>query len=768
MTEAVELILPNGETLAVRDKRHELRDPRAATTATTWQSPTQPQIEPWDAEQAWRLGVAANVIAYRCVQLRARAAASVPLVAGRRMGDTSTINEKAPIARLLGPPPGGPAPKLSATKLFRWTHAQKIVTGRRAWEIETDSRGVPVAFWPLASAHLRAFPSKSGTEWFRLFEFGPAHDPVRLKPEDVFYGWEPSGTNFREAESELQSARYDLSMVQLSDRHSLGFLRNSAVPAAIITTTQFPSEAARRKFLQNWSADFQGPDNAGRVALNEVSDDGEGPVADSIDVKVLGLSAKDARLVEQRRDLMAEVAISLGTPWSKLDASGRTFSNADAEDRDWWENTILPDLIDLQDDINMQLAPRLGGDVVWFDLRNVRALKRQLFAPHLDLPALLDRGAIVPNEIRADAGLSPLPGGDVPIVPLATQTATQAAAPMARAVEAVEARMLALETRSVETPPEPEHEDRTADPELVEQRRTRIWQASNAVVTGLESRWQRSWRRMFARQEAATLDRLTGKRGRQAFAKRDAAVPLDAESVFTREFWTAEAEQLALYLYEETVGAGTARLSHSFGVSFDLSAPWVSDFIGARANKLAGQVTQTTYEAIQQAMTDGVQAGEGIDDIARRIRGVFAEASTQRATVIARTEVISAYNGAAVLGAAQMPSDVVAAQEWIATRDGRTRSAHSGADGQVVAIGTAFDVGGDSLAYPGDPNGKAKNTVQCRCTVAFLTSDEFDAAVAGRGAGKVESRAAKVALAMVAKGEFDETAFRRALRGAAA
>lgn len=144
--------------------------------------------------------------------------AAVPLVAGRKMGDAKSIDDNAPIARLLGPPPGGPAPKLSAYKLLRWTFAQKIVTGRRAWEIETDDGkpdGTPVAFYPLAAAHLRVHPSKSGSEWFRLFEYGPAHDPVKLKPEEVFYGWEPSGNDFRVAESELQSARYDLSLSRL-------------------------------------------------------------------------------------------------------------------------------------------------------------------------------------------------------------------------------------------------------------------------------------------------------------------------------------------------------------------------------------------------------------------------------------------------------------------------------------------------------------------------------------------------------------------------
>lgn len=252
-----------------------------------------------------------------------------------------------------------------------------------------------------------------------------------------------------------------------------------------------------------------------------------------------------------------------------------------------------------------------------------------------------------------------------------------------------------------------------------------------------------------------------------AFEQREAAESVDAEAIFTRAFWTAEAEQLATDLFEETTAAGLARLSHSFGVSFDLSDRWVVEFIESRANQLAGQVTDTTYEAIQAQLVEGVELGESIDELAERIRSVFTQATDNRATVIARTEVISAYNGSATLGAAQMPADVVAAQEWIATRDGRTRSAHAAVDGQVVAVGAAFEVGGDSLAYPGDPSGRARNTVQCRCSVAFLTPDEY-AEVLARGSLRVEARAAKLALRMIGSGEeFDELGLRRALEAVA-
>jgi HK97 family phage portal protein len=749
----------------------DVRDPRAATRTQGYASPTMPQLDEWNADQAFRLGYAMNVVAYRCVQLRARAGASVPFVAGRRMRDATTIVESSPLARLLGPPPGGPAPKLSAAKLLRWTFAQKIVTGRRAWEIESDDNDRPVALWPLVAGQLRAHPSQQGNEWFRLFEYGPHHDPVKFKPNEVFYGWEPSGTDFRQAESELQSARFDLSLINLCDRYSIGFLRNNAVPAAIITTTQFPDDEAKAKFLRNWSSEYSGPENAGRVALNEVGDDGDGPVGDSIDVKVLGLSAKDSRLMEMRKDLTHELAIALGTPFSKLDASGRTFENADAEDRDWWENTILPDLIDLQDDINMQLAPRLGSEVGWFDLRGVRALQRryQPVTQTVGAPELTQGLLMTINEARADYGLEPIPDGDrfftaeeLALLQGAQSTGTEA---VVRMLVDAEQRMAAIEARASETPAiePPAPELRVADPEAIELRRARIWQATDATVRTLEVRWERAWAKLFARQLDSTLSRLTGKRGRQ-LTTRAASEPVDAEGVFSREFWATESADMAEGLYEDVSATSLAALSARVGIAFDVSNPWVSDFIRARANQLAGQVTQTTYDAIQAALDDGVGVGESIDQLADRIRTLFTQTYRNRAETVARTEVISAYNGAGVLGASTLPADVVAGQEWIATRDGRTRVEHSEADGQVVGIGTAFSVAGVSMAYPGDPNGGASNTVNCRCTVAFLTPEEMvDMGVAR----SVPLPVARTALGMVRNGEpFDEVRFRRALSAA--
>lgn len=777
MSDRAPIRLPANRDRAIDLAPLNRRDPRGSTQRQAWQSSgDMPMVYEWDAATALRYGYLANVIAFRCVQLRANAVASIPIVAGRRMGDAKTINENAPITRLLGPPPGGPAPRLSASKLIRWTIAQEIVTGRRAWEIESDDNDVPIAFWPLVAAQLDAVASKGGVEWFTEFRYGSRHDPVKFKPKDVFFGWDPSGTDFRQAESVFQSARYDLSLVTMSDRYGLSFLKNNAVPAAVVTTTAFPDEAMKRAFERQWGAEFQGPDAAGRTMFNYVGGDGDGPVAESIDIKVLGLSAKDSRLIEQRKAAMAEIAIALGTPWSKLDASGRTFDNAEIEDRTWYEETILPDLTDLQDDINMQLAPRLGSDVCWFDLRGVRALQRKMvpMSQPVGAPSMVQSRIWKIDEARVDTGQEPLPNGegdrfltdDEVILFLAPASAAAADSVVTPGLDPAKTPPALPPAPNLPAPDGTLTATREADPEVVEQRRAKVWRTADATAKGLEQRWERALRKLFERQAKAVLDRLAGKRGRRTVEQRDPSAQIDPSSIFDLAFWVQETSDVVDGLYEDVTAAGLARLSLAYSIHFDLSAPFVRQFIEQRTNQLAGPITQTTYDAIQSALVDGVEAGESIDDIATRVRSVFTQASETRAVTIARTEVIGAYNGAASLGASQLPADVVAGQEWIATRDGRTREAHASADGQIIPIGASFDVGGHQLAYPGDPAGGASNVVNCRCTVGFLTPEEF-ADETSRLPRQIERRTAIALLALVDE-HTDFVKWRRAAEEVAA
>jgi uncharacterized protein YoaH (UPF0181 family) len=282
------------------------------------------------------------------------------------------------------------------------------------------------------------------------------------------------------------------------------------------------------------------------------------------------------------------------------------------------------------------------------------------------------------------------------------------------------------------------------------------------VVRQQERAWERSFRRLFNRQADATVKRLEG----QARAKKISEGRASAGDLFDPAFWAGQTADEAAALYEGLATAAFTRLSDRFGVSFDLEAEFAQEFITSRANQLAGQVTTTTYEAITAALAEGVGEGEAIPDLAARIREVFSEASATRATTIARTEVVGGFGAATRAAITGLPSDVVAAVQWIATRDGRTRASHSAADGQIVSVSAPFQVGGSSMLYPGDPNGGADECVNCRCAMAALTPEEFEAEAtlyAMAPPPPVPIDRARVALAMVQPGEFDEDRFRKAL-----
>lgn len=143
-------------------------------------------------------------------------------------------------------------------------------------------------------------------------------------------------------------------------------------------------------------------------------------------------------------------------------------------------------------------------------------------------------------------------------------------------------------------------------------------------------------------------------------------------------------------------------------------------------SRLVG-VPDEVFDTMRTAIETGRRDGESIPQIAARIDGLLVDQErwTNRATVIARTEVIGANNSGGY-SAARAMSDFLGTEgglvvkEWLSTSDGRTRPTHAAADGQQVrGMDTPFSVGGADLQFAGDPTGPAEETVQCRCTVLY-------------------------------------------------
>lgn len=151
-------------------------------------------------------------------------------------------------------------------------------------------------------------------------------------------------------------------------------------------------------------------------------------------------------------------------------------------------------------------------------------------------------------------------------------------------------------------------------------------------------------------------------------------------------------------------------LAAEIGVSLQLLRPDVLRFAEREAAWLVKEIAATTRDAIADALSAGIEAGEGSLDIARRIQDLPAF-DRDRARLVARTETTRVMNGA--------PTEALKAREaetgrryqktWSAVLDDRVRDEHADMNGETVPIGATFSNG---LEYPSEPN--------CRCVL--LTS----------------------------------------------
>lgn len=161
-----------------------------------------------------------------------------------------------------------------------------------------------------------------------------------------------------------------------------------------------------------------------------------------------------------------------------------------------------------------------------------------------------------------------------------------------------------------------------------------------------------------------------------------------------------------------------------------IPAELVTEFLATKTVQVTGIMAETREsvragikQLIDEALREEKKPSAG--EIARRIRSSYFgpedarpfAVSSERAALIARTELVQAENGGIVAG---YTATGVQEIEWVAYTDGRSGDRHhERMDGKRVKLGESFTTPlGNELRYPGDPLGPIKETANCRCTVA--------------------------------------------------
>jgi len=135
-------------------------------------------------------------------------------------------------------------------------------------------------------------------------------------------------------------------------------------------------------------------------------------------------------------------------------------------------------------------------------------------------------------------------------------------------------------------------------------------------------------------------------------------------------------------------------------IEFDFTNPEVQKWLKEYVFKFAAKIEADSVEQLRRALLDGLDAGEGIPKITRRINDIFIDWSKSRAEMVARTEAIRAANRGAVEAYKQAG---ITKKVWITHHSDRTCLFCESLDGKIVGVEeNYFDIGDKFTVEDGD------------------------------------------------------------------
>ena len=553
-------------------------------------------------------------------------------------------NATHPMVRLLD----RPNPYYSGVLLWMATLADWMLTGNAYWVKIRSSAGKVVELYWLPAGMVEPRWDEDGSEYLTHYEYSVNGDRKKLEPEDVVhfrYGLDPA--NVRKGLSPLATLLREVFTDDEAANYTASLLKNMGIPGVIVSPDGDlgPSRDDLERAKAEYEAKFGG-DNRGRALF----------MSGKTKVDVLTFNPQQMDLKQLRRIPEERVTAVFGLPavvvglGAGLDRS--TFANFKEAREAAYESNVIPTQRLLAAEIATQLLPEFEAAedaIVDFDLSQVRVLQEDQDALFKRAGQAVRDGLIKQNEGRQMIGFDQDPDGDVWLLPMSVVAI--AAGDLATPPPALPApRATITEVPPEKSLPGPETKAQSADAVFQramlrqrEQRARSLKGEIDAYFRGLAARTEDRYRERAGKMRE--LDGTKADREPQTWP-----VAVKAEDIIPEE----EARGLVAILRgsAEAIGEATFELaSDRLGteIAWDLQNPNVTAYLSLSSERVQG-IMDTTRADLRKALQDGEAAGEGISQLAKRVREVVEESYKGRGETIARTEVGTSQQRAAILG----------------------------------------------------------------------------------------------------------------------
>lgn len=554
--------------------------------------------------------------------------------------------------------------------------------------------------------------------FIRGYEFNTSEGTTVFAPEDIIYDSQPNPLDDFSGMSALFAANTRVETELNAVTYQRNFFKNSARPDFILKTTNRVTNQQKEDIRDSWEKRHKGALASGRGAFLE----------GGLEYQQISISQREMDYIESLKMTRDDILTAFGVPKPIVAITDDVnLANAQTAMQIFISETIVPEIKRLTEKLNEDLITPEFGDVFYIDFVDPTPenIKEKAEVQQIQIQS----GVLLINEARETWGLDPVKGGDTlyqPIsnIPVGGKTTpsekTIKGSPLSifkgrpgalkflevreevmKHIEKEASKKVGIATRSVENKIERKEVKKIVPAEI----RLEWADTVNKSIDSKSKNYEKSILNYADDQKSRVINALKSDKSLNSKALKGLFDVAKENKLF--------AEISIPFITEFVVSAGKEALQTITPQNdFDVTEA-IQKYIKERAKIISKQINDTTLDKLSSTLAEGIDSGEGIADLTKRVEDVYSEYPTYRAETIARTETTAANNKGFTEGYRQ--SGVANAKEWIATNDSRTRDSHAHADGEVVKLDDSFSNG---LDYPGDPSADPGETINCRCVLA--------------------------------------------------
>jgi HK97 family phage portal protein len=442
-----------------------------------------------------------------------------------------------------------------------------------------------------------------------------------LEPNEVIHFRMPNPTNPFRGLGPVEAGKIYIQTEESGSVWTRNALNNAGRPSGILSLKGVITDDDFSQLKKEFKQNYTGSENAGKTMLLKGTD--------GLDYQKMGMELGEVALKEMKDMTRDDIMVMFRVSKTMLGISDDVNrANAREGKQVFIENIIKPELDRFIDQVNSKLAPMFEKGLTLY-YKDPATISEQEMMKEWEIG---HNKWLTTNDIRFEKGLDPIEGGDVIYQPLNL-------VPMS-------------ETPAILTPQKKVKKQLTRHEKGEIFRKTLFTQADQ-----WSSKYENELKKEFDIQRKEIF------RQNKSLTKTFASWLFDQKESKARLLKVLTPISYAFMKEQSKLAFDIAGDNET---QFEIDAS-VRDYVTERIDRFADTVNDETIKQIEGTLAQGMEQGESVYKLKKRISEVYTEAKGYRAERIARTEAIASSNESANQSYRQSP--LVNGKEWLTEPD---------------------------------------------------------------------------------------------------